>query len=55
MTLRAALTAPFIIKGSASRLRRDGLALKCLAYESLRLVQNPGTAITITQAKLYTA
>jgi hypothetical protein len=32
----------FVIKGSASRHRRDSLALKCLAYESLRLVQNPG-------------
>ena len=42
MALQAALAAPFIIKGSASRLRRDSLTLKCLAYESLRLVQNSG-------------
>ncbi|MEJ2286096.1 MAG: hypothetical protein P8X85_21170, partial [Desulfobacterales bacterium] len=42
MILQIALTAPYVIKGSASRHRRDSLALKCLAYESLRLVQNPG-------------
>jgi hypothetical protein len=29
----------FVIKGSASRLRRDSLTLKCLAYESLRLAR----------------
>ena len=45
MILQIALTAPYVIKGSASRHRRDSLALKCLAYESLRLVQNPGNSL----------
>ena len=32
-----------VIKAEASRYQRDSLSLKCLAYESLRLVQNSGT------------
>jgi hypothetical protein len=31
-----------VIKGSASRLRRDILTLECFAYESLRLAPNSG-------------